>query len=113
MGNHKVTRRDFVTEAAKLGLGVMIVPRHVLGGFGYRAPSDMLNIAIVGFGGQGCENALSLAPATNIVAICDVDFAFAEKNMGDKLHDQNGKPREGKELADGLKLQAQFTKAKR
>jgi len=113
MADRKVTRRDFVAETGKLGLGVMIVPRHVLGGIGYQAPSDTLNVAVVGFGGQGSENALALAPSENIVAICDVDFAFAEKNMADKLHDQSGKPREGKALADGMKLQEQFTKAVR
>lgn len=63
MADGKVTRRDFVAETGKLGLGVMIVPRHVLGGIGYQAPSDTLNVAVVGFGGQGSENALALAPA--------------------------------------------------
>jgi predicted dehydrogenase len=113
MKSKKVTRREFVSSTGKLGLGVMIVPRHVLGGVGYQAPSDTLNVAIVGFGGMGSENALALAPTENIVAISDVDFAFVEKNMGDKLHDSSGKPREGKELANGLKLQEQFVKAKR
>jgi len=113
MGKNTVTRRDFVATTGKIGLGVMIVPRHVLGGVGYQAPSDTLNVAVIGFGGQGSENALALAPTENIVAIADVDFAFVEKNMGDKLHDSTGKPREGKELADGLKLQEQFVKAKR
>jgi len=113
MGENTVTRREFVSTTGKIGLGVMIVPRHVLGGAGYQAPSDTLNVAVVGFGGQGSENALALAPTENIVAFADVDFAFAEKNMGDKLHDSSGKPREGKELADGLKLQEQFVKAQR
>ncbi|MEP6905471.1 MAG: Gfo/Idh/MocA family oxidoreductase, partial [Gemmatimonadales bacterium] len=113
MADRRITRRDFVSETGRLGLGVMIVPRHVLGGVGYQAPSDTLNFAVVGFGGQGAENALALVPTENMVAFCDVDFAFAEKNMADKLHDQSGKPREGKALADGMKLQEQFTKAVR
>jgi predicted dehydrogenase len=113
MARKKVTRREFVSTTGKLGLGVMIVPRHVLGGVGYQAPSDTLNVAVIGFGGQGCENAMALAPTENIVAIADVDFAFVEKNMRDKLVDSSGKPRTGKELADGLKLQEHFVKAKR
>src|SRR6185295_888491 len=111
MARNKVTRREFVSTTGKLGLGVMIVPRHVLGGVGYQAPSDTLNVAVIGFGGQGCENAMALAATENIVAIADVDFAFAEKNMRDKLVDSSGKPRVGKELADGLKLQEHFVKA--
>ena len=35
------------------GLGAPIVPRHVLGGAGYQAPSDTLRIAGVGAGGMG------------------------------------------------------------
>ena len=31
----------------------MIVPRHVLGGKGFVAPSDKLNIAGIGAGGKG------------------------------------------------------------
>ncbi len=113
MAGKKVTRREFVSDTGKLGLGVMIVPRHVLGGVGYQAPSDTLNVAVVGFGGRGSEVALGFAPTENIVAIADVDMAFAEKNMGDKLRDSSGKPREGQQLADGLKLQEQFVKAAR
>ena len=54
---HDVSRREFVSDASKLAIGAMIVPRHVLGGVGYQAPSDTLNIAIVGFGGMGSSNA--------------------------------------------------------
>ncbi|HTE47165.1 MAG TPA: Gfo/Idh/MocA family oxidoreductase [Gemmatimonadaceae bacterium] len=83
----EITRRDFVADASKLALGAvvaprfpMIVPRHVLGGKGYTAPSAMLNIAIVGCGGQGSGNARSVA-SENLVAFCDVDPAFMEKNV--------------------------------
>ena len=101
-------RRDFVTDAGKLALSALIVPRHVLGGPGYQAPSDTLNIAIVGFGGMGSGNAQTLAATENIVAICDVDWTFAERMVSEKL-----KNREGVDLPEGLKLQEQFRKAKR
>ncbi len=55
-----LTRRDFVSTSSKLALGGMIVPRHVLGGPGQQAPSDTLNVAIVGAGGMGAENAQEL-----------------------------------------------------
>jgi hypothetical protein len=35
------------------GLAPLIVPRHVLGGTAYQAPSDTLTIAAVGIGGMG------------------------------------------------------------
>src|SRR4029077_10663725 len=81
-------RRDFVADAGKLAVGAMIlpngfptiVPRHVLGGKGYTAPSSLLNIAVVGCGGQGSGNARSVSSET-LVAFCDVDPAFMEKNV--------------------------------
>ena len=63
-----ITRRDFVSNSSKVAMGAMIVPRHVLGGAGYQAPSDTLNIAIVGAGGVGGENAQELG-TENIVAV--------------------------------------------
>ena len=76
--SHKsaLTRREFVAAAAAVGT-FSVVPRHVLGGAGYTAPSDKLNIAGIGVGGHGSfliggiggEN----RDAVNIVAVCDVD----------------------------------------
>jgi predicted dehydrogenase len=50
----------------------MIVPRHVLGGRGYTAPSDTLNIGCIGVGGKGSSDIRSCS-GENIVALCDVD----------------------------------------
>src|SRR5438045_9095467 len=93
MTGKKVTRRQFVADAGKIGLGVMIVPRHVLGGVGYQAPSDTMNFAVVGFGGMGSENALELAKTENLVAFADVDFAFSELKVGEKLKDDQQRDR--------------------
>ena len=108
MPGKKVTRRSFVADTGKIGLGVMIVPRHVLGGVGYQAPSDTINFAVVGFGGMGAENALELAKTENLVAFADVDFAFSEKQVADRLKDREQKPR-----PEGLKLKEKFDKAVR
>jgi predicted dehydrogenase len=109
-----LTRREFVAGAGKATLGAMaatsaplVVPNRVLGR-GQRAPSDTVNVAIVGFGGMGSQNALVLAQTDHIGAICDVDFAYSENRMADKLTDEHGNPR-----PDGLKLREQFSKAKR
>ncbi|MEA1875913.1 MAG: Gfo/Idh/MocA family oxidoreductase [Bacteroidota bacterium] len=68
-----VSRRDFLTRTGIATAGVMVVPRHVIGGKGYIAPSDKLNIAAIGSGGMGAGN-IGRVTSENIVALCDVDF---------------------------------------
>jgi predicted dehydrogenase len=108
------TRREFVTDAGKATVGTMvavgaplIVPRRVLGR-GHRAPSDTVNIAIVGFGGMGCQNALVLAQTEHIGAVCDVDLGYSEHLVSATLTADADKAR-----PDGVKLQEQFRKARR
>lgn len=89
-----VTRREFIADGSKLTLGAMVVPRRVLGGPAYRAPSDTLNIAIVGMGQQGTENTEELV-SENIVAVCDVDFDAVERFVENRQRpDSEGKVRE-------------------
>ena len=55
----RITRRKFLTKAgagASAAVAFSIVPRHVLGGPGFVAPSDKVNIALIGAGGQGRTN---------------------------------------------------------
>ena len=47
------SRRSFLATAGGAALSFMIVPRHVLGGAGFIAPSERLNIAGIGAGGMG------------------------------------------------------------
>jgi predicted dehydrogenase len=56
----EMPRRDFVKKAALAGAGFYIVPRAVLGGPGHVAPSDMINVGLVGAGGKGRQNAEDL-----------------------------------------------------
>jgi predicted dehydrogenase len=79
-----VSRREFVGTASALAAGVMIVPRHVLGGPGFVAPSDKLNVAIVGAGGMGMSNWSQLL-GENVVAICDVDMPYVERAIAGRL----------------------------
>jgi hypothetical protein len=67
----RISRRDFMGGAAAVA-AFTIVPRHVLGGSGNTAPSDKLNIAGIGVGGQGGGD-LGNVSSENIVALCDVD----------------------------------------
>jgi tRNA A37 threonylcarbamoyladenosine dehydratase len=54
----------------------MIIPRYVLGGNGFTPPSDKLNIAAIGVGGQGAWD-LEMLESENIVSLCDVDWKHA------------------------------------
>ncbi|NID16344.1 Gfo/Idh/MocA family protein [Luteibacter yeojuensis] len=78
----KFTRREFLagTATALAATGLMIVPRHVLGGPGHTPPSDRLNIAGIGVGGMGMHNMRALA-GENIVAMCDVDWGYVDKSF--------------------------------
>ena len=68
----KISRRDFMNRAAAAAATFTIVPRYVLGGKAFAAPSDKLNIACIGIGGRGGAN-LNGVRRENIVALCDVD----------------------------------------
>jgi len=79
-----MTRREFMGAAAA-ATAFTIVPRHVLGGAKYTAPSDKLNVAGVGAGGHGAflfdgminEN----RDLVNLVALCDVDEKHARATI--------------------------------
>lgn len=64
-------RRKFLATAAAVST-LTIVPRHVLGGAGRKAPSDRLNIGGIGVGGMGAADLNDMA-GEQIVALCDVD----------------------------------------
>ena len=78
--NINISRRTFLAGTALAATGLMIVPRHVLGGQGHTPPSDRLNIAGIGVGGMGAHNIRALA-GENIVALCDVDWGYTEKSF--------------------------------
>ena len=63
-------------SALAVSLAPLIVPRAVLGGPGYQAPSDKLAIACVGVGGMG-KNYLAGCKDEAIVALCDLDHEFS------------------------------------
>ena len=68
----KLTRRQFVRNAAAGAAALTVLPRHVLGAPGQPAANDKLRIAGIGAGGQGGAS-LSGTSSENIVALCDVD----------------------------------------
>lgn len=71
-------RRSFLKTSAATSF--MIVPRYVLGGKNYQAPSDKLNIAGIGVGGMGAAD-LKDMESENIVVLCDVDHQHAAETF--------------------------------
>ena len=78
-----VNRRNFLKTAGLAAAAVTIVPRHVLGGKGFLAPSDMLNVAGIGAGGKGESDIANFAKSgkANIAFLCDVDDRRAAKTV--------------------------------
>src|SRR5262245_51787221 len=72
-GTKVSSRREFL-EAGAAAFSFTIVPRHVLGGAGFVAPSERVNLAGIGAGGMGGGDIATHAKnGANIVALCDVD----------------------------------------
>jgi predicted dehydrogenase len=74
---HKAaSRRAFLKNTALSTTGFVIVPRHVLGGRGFVAPSDKVNIAAVGVGGRGKENVTELLKLNDVQVTAIADPAW-------------------------------------
>ncbi|WKN31214.1 Gfo/Idh/MocA family oxidoreductase [Porifericola rhodea] len=73
-------RRDFLKGSAMSAASFMIVPRNVIGGKGYTAPSDTVNVAAIGAGGMGASN-MSRLTSQNIVALADCDHDWVKKSV--------------------------------
>jgi predicted dehydrogenase len=79
MAQGNLTRRTLL-EATAAAAAFTIVPRFVLGGPRNIPPSEKMNVAGIGVGGMGATNLRNLE-SENIVALCDVDFAYAAKTF--------------------------------
>jgi hypothetical protein len=75
----KITRRNFIGTTGAVAAGLTILPSSVVSGLGHRAPSDKLNVAVVGIGGMGNTNLRNVKRTENIVALCDVDWGYSKK----------------------------------
>jgi myo-inositol 2-dehydrogenase/D-chiro-inositol 1-dehydrogenase len=60
---------------------VSIVPRHVLGGPGYTAPSEVITKAVIGVGGMGLGHLKDVNSEARLVAVCDVDRRHLERAL--------------------------------
>ena len=109
------TRRTFLREAAAAAAGLTIVPRHAIAGSGMTPPSDLLNIAGVGVGGMGRANLINLA-SQNIVALCDVDWGYADKGfarLDATIQQTKGRLDSAKSPAERQRMEDQIAGAQR
>ncbi len=81
--SHPNSRRRFIKNTAAAGAAITIVPRHVLGGPGFVAPSDKLLVAGIGVGGKGESDIANFAKSgkAEIAFLCDVDDARAASSI--------------------------------
>src|SRR5665647_2601582 len=84
--NNSISRRQFMGRAATLS-AFFIVPRYVLGGKGYVAPSDQITLGFIGVGkqGTGLQQSFLSTGEVQILAACDV-YAAKTKNFIDKAN---------------------------
>lgn len=95
-----MNRRDFIGKTALAAAGISILPRHVLGGKGFLAPSDRLNLGFIGVGKQvgGLLSRFMELPETMVIAAADVDSSKLNHFIGsaNKLNaSKSGHPVEG------------------
>jgi predicted dehydrogenase len=77
------SRRDFIKNTALATAGFFIVPRFVLGGKGFIAPSDRLIVAGIGVGGKGESDIMNFYKSgkADIAFLCDVDDRRAANSI--------------------------------
>ncbi|MFT3933038.1 MAG: Gfo/Idh/MocA family oxidoreductase [Chitinophagaceae bacterium] len=91
----KNNRRKFLKDAAKAGVAFVIVPRFVLGGKGFTAPSDQINLGFIGTGKQGRGLLHSFFDKAQVVAASDADsqkLALFQTNAEKYYATLTGKP---------------------
>ncbi len=67
------SRRQFLGTGLAAAAAFTIVPRHVLGGSGFLAPSDQITLGFIGTGKQARGLVREFAKRAMVVAGCDVD----------------------------------------
>jgi len=72
--NQQINRRSFLNQVGAAA-AFTIVPSYVMGAPKHKAPSEILNVGIIGAGGQGTQNMRNLFQLDDvrITAICDVN----------------------------------------
>ena len=83
MNDNTLSRRTFLGATASAAAAFTVIPNYAMGSvLGHKAPSDKLNVAVIGPGGRANGMLDSAAAAgENIVALCNVDWAHARQKF--------------------------------
>ncbi|MEO0558311.1 MAG: Gfo/Idh/MocA family oxidoreductase [Bacteroidota bacterium] len=105
-------RRTFVRTAAAGAIAPAIVPRHVLGGVGFTAPSDTLVIGMIGAGGMGAGNASALVGRDDvrIGSLADIDMGQVLQAVTGRIESDNpNRQAQGRLLGDAYERATRYT----
>lgn len=73
-----LTRRQFLATSAVVSTSVLVLPSRILGG--PDAPSNKLNLAVIGAGGRGRDD-IDGVKSQNIAVLCDADWGRAAETF--------------------------------
>ncbi len=97
--NHRneVSRRQFLGTGLAAMAAFTIVPRHVLGGSGFMAPSDQITLGFIGTGKQSRGLVNPFSKKAKVIAGCDVDSRKLErfKTITEELYEKAGSSAKG------------------
>jgi predicted dehydrogenase len=125
MPDKTLPRRDFLRASAATAAALSVLPGTALGRTRRIGANSRVNLAVIGVGGMGRANMQALS-SQNIVALCDVDWAYADARLADvsnqieqarkrlaETTDPVWKQRNQVQLDQWLALQPQLPRAKR
>src|SRR5688500_17165533 len=80
-----MNRKKFLSQTAMAATAFTILPRHVMGGNGYVAPSDRIALGYIGLGRQsmGLLKSINNCKETIVLAACDVDKKKLSRFVGE------------------------------
>src|SRR3954466_5105661 len=106
-----LSRRELMLAGGMAATAFTIVPRHVLGGAGFVAPSEKITLACIGFGTQAIREigGILASPDVQVVAVCDVEkdgvnyLEWGKNQIRDTIRRLIGEPnwREGSDHVPG------------
>ena len=107
MKPNTLKRREFIKTSATVAVGFSIIPSSVLGGHGRIAPSDKLNIALIGCGTQGLKQLADWLkrPELQFISVCDpnrvsYDYPLWGKSLGETRGAAGGREVGKKQIND-------------
>jgi predicted dehydrogenase len=108
----KINRRKFIGNSAAAVAAFTIIPRHVLGGNGFLAANDRINLGYIGVGKQaiGLLEDIGRCKETMVLAACDVD----QKKLGKfkAAAEANNKAKNGSASVDTYKYYRELLQRK-